>query len=323
MLSLVAWFYGKVVALRNYLFDRRVLDTFDLGAHTVSIGNITVGGTGKTPLAAYVADLLYQRGETVCILTRGYKRKNEKRRVLVSDGERLLSDPFDAGDEPYELALKLLGKAIVVADADRVSAGEWARRKYGITAFVLDDGFQHRRVRRDVEIVCVDATAPFGGGKLLPAGGLREPVESLPRAEIVVLTRTNLVEDISALRSEIAKAAPRAAVFAARSRIIDASQFHGKKLFAFCGLGNPDNFYTQLRNEDGEVVGTMSFADHHYYSQRDIAELQAAAKAAGADALATTVKDSVKLAELDVSMPICVVEIEVELDDPEHFAAML
>ena len=323
MLSLIAWMYGRVVALRNYLYDRGVLDTFDLGAYTVSIGNITAGGTGKTPLVAYVARLLAERGETVCILTRGYKRKNGKHRVLVTDGERLLADALNAGDEPRELAEKLLGKVIVIADADRVSAGEWARRRFGVSAFVLDDGFQHRRVRRDVDIVCVDSTAPFGDGKILPAGQLREPVGSLSRADMIVLTRTDLVEDISDLRTEISKTASGPALFAARNRITDAASLRGKKLFAFCGLGNPGSFFSQLRSEGAEVVGTRSFADHHYYSQPDIDKLRAAAKDAGADALATTPKDAVKLSQLDMAMPIYVVEIDLELDDPERFAAMI
>src|SRR5436190_9587246 len=119
MLSVIAWFYGKIAALRNRLYDRGVLDTFDIGARTISIGNITAGGTGKTPLVAYVAELLAGRGETVCILTRGYGRKDPQTRVLVSDGRQVLADAATAGDEPIELAENLLGKAMVIADADR------------------------------------------------------------------------------------------------------------------------------------------------------------------------------------------------------------
>ena len=185
MLSLLAAIYGKITDLRNRLYDRGVLDTFDLGAATCSIGNVTTGGTGKTPMVAYVAELLASRGETVCILTRGYGRMDPRERVLVSDGKDILADAATAGDEPIELARKLLGKAIIIADADRVSAAEWAKRKFGVTAFILDDAFQHRRAVRDVDIVCVDATNPFGGGKMLPAGRLRESVNGLDRADII------------------------------------------------------------------------------------------------------------------------------------------
>ena len=119
-----SWLYEKIIGARNLFYDRGVFDSFDLGVRTISIGNITAGGTGKTPLVAYVAHILAARGEKVCILTRGYGRKNPKRRVLVSDGAQILATPNEAGDEPFELAEKLIGKAIVIADADRVAAGE-------------------------------------------------------------------------------------------------------------------------------------------------------------------------------------------------------
>src|ERR1035437_5600743 len=199
MLSPLAWIYAQIANLRNWMCDRGLLRSFDLGARTISVGNITVGGTGKTPLVAYVAEILSDRGERVCVLTRGYGRRDPKQRVLVSDREQILANAIDAGDEPVELAQRLLGKAVVVADGDRVSAARWAKDKFGITAFVLDDGFQHRRAKRDVDIVCIDATNPFGGGKMLPVGRLREPIRNLRRADIVVVTRCNLVGEISNL----------------------------------------------------------------------------------------------------------------------------
>src|SRR6188474_3451059 len=156
MLSLLGRIYAKIADLRNKLYDTGVFESAHLRAHTVSIGNITTGGTGKTPLVAYVAEVLARRGEKVCILTRGYGRANPGERVLVSDGQEILADPINAGDEPYELAQRLRGKALIIADADRRSAAEWAIRKFNVTAFVLDDGFQHRKVKRDVDIVCID-----------------------------------------------------------------------------------------------------------------------------------------------------------------------
>ncbi len=278
MLALLAYMYGKIVGLRNRLYDTGALDTFDLGARTISIGNITTGGTGKTPLVAHVAALLADCGEKVCILTRGYGRTDPKKRVLVSDGENVLVDAATGGDEPVELAQKLCGKhVIVVADADRVRAAEWAKQKFGVTAFVLDDGFQHRRAKRNVDIVCIDATDPFGGGQMLPAGRLREPLENLNRADLIVITRSDLVEDISDLRSEISNYAFGTPIFECRTVIPGLStlegteaEFQDEPVFAFCGLGNPESFFEQIRRADVQLTGTTTFADHHRYSQKDI-----------------------------------------------------
>lgn len=174
----VGWLYGKIANIRNTLYDRGTFRSYDLGAKTISIGNITAGGTGKTPLVIHVSDILADAGEKVCILTRGYGRASSGR-VLVSDGEQVLVDARTGGDEPVEIARRLIGKAIVVSDADRISAATWAKEEFGITAFVLDDGFQHRHAKRDLDIVCIDATNPFGNGRILPAGRLREPLENL------------------------------------------------------------------------------------------------------------------------------------------------
>ena len=337
ILSPLAWLYGRVADLRNTLYDKGVFETRDLGARTISIGNITAGGTGKTPLVAYVAEILAARGEKVCILTRGYGRENQGQRVLVSDTEQVLADPSTAGDEPFELANKLLGKAIVIADADRVAAAEWAKRKFGITAFVLDDGFQHRKAKRDVDIVCIDATNPFGGGEMLPLGRLREPLANLSRTDIVVITRSNLVEKIEDLRTEISDLAPASYVFAAETRIsqiIALQEFHAKthgsqseaisqRAFAFCGLGNPENFFEQLKQGGIKVVATEVFRDHHVYTRQDIARIESLANESGAEILLTTAKDAVKLAGLTFTLPCFVVEIELVIDGVEGFAEMI
>ena len=167
MLRLLSPIYGKIADLRNSLYDRGIFKSHDLGAHTISIGNITTGGTGKTPLVAYVAEMLANRGERVCVLTRGYGRESSGR-VLVSDGTAPMVDSRTGGDEPVELATRLAGKAMIVADADRVAAAAWSIEKFGVTRFVLDDAFQHRRAKRDIDIVCIDATDPCGSGRVLP-----------------------------------------------------------------------------------------------------------------------------------------------------------
>lgn len=339
MLSLFSSIYGRIASLRNYLYDKGIFETFDLGARTISVGNITTGGTGKTPLVAYIARILAERGERVCILTRGYGRKNPRSRVLVSDGEKVLADATASGDEPFELAHKLLGKAIVIADADRVAAAEGAKRKFGVTAFVLDDGFQHRKVKRDLDIVCIDATNPFGGGKMLPGGRLREPVSYLARSNVFVITRANLVlpDKISNLKSEISDLSKDAAIFMAGNAVSclvpiedfrERSRKHTGKMeyarsFAFCAIGNADNFFDQLKKEKFDVAGTFAFRDHHIYSQHDVDEINKQARVAAAEILVTTAKDAVKLSNLKFEIPCFVVEIDVQIDDPEGFKRLL
>ncbi len=351
LLSPVGWLYGKIADIRNALYDRGTFRSYSLGAKTVSIGNITTGGTGKTPLVAYVAEILSGEGEKVCILTRGYGRESSGR-VLVSDGEQVVVDARTGGDEPVELARKLIGKAIVVADSDRVSAAAWAKEKFGITTFVLDDGFQHRRAKRDLDIVCVDATDPDGGGTVLPAGRLRERFEYLSRADAVVLTRTDLVEGTREIEQRIRRRNSKAPIFISRTKIAsitslkehlagrrndrpldwsplrDCGDFTGDnevRVLAFCALGNPDAFFRQLdgafeeesmRNEfDLSVI--KKFPDHHRYTQSDIDELERAA--ANVHALLTTVKDAVKLDGLGFEIPCFVVETDIIINDPAGF----
>lgn len=351
MLTLLASIYGTIANLRNRLYDRGLFETCDLGAPTISIGNITAGGTGKTPLVAHVAGLLAAGGEKVCILTRGYGREDAEKRVLVSDGEHILASADEAGDEPFELALKLIGKAIVIADADRVSAAEWAKRKFGITAFVLDDAFQHRKVRRDVDVVCIDARDPFGRGKMLPAGRLREPLHNLNRADMLVITRANLAGDISDLRSEISKLTLGTPIFEAKNDIaniesledflaktkvapreakdtmddIETAALAVKSLpaVAFCGLGNPENFFAQLQQEKFSVVAPKALRDHQRYTQQDVAEIEQFARAKGAKVLITTAKDAVKLSDLKFEIPCLVVEIKMTIGDAIGFEALL
>ena len=331
--------YGAIIKARNALYEKGLLKSFSLGVSTISIGNITVGGTGKTPMVAFVAEILAEEGKKVCILTRGYGRENAKQRVLVSDGEQILAEAKKAGDEPFELAQKLLGKAVVVADANRVAAGNWARGKFGITVFVLDDAFQHRQAKRDLDIVLLDATNPFGNGKLLPFGILREPLENLKRAHAIVITRANLVADLDNLKSQISKITPNCPIFVSENKITNLTklkEFHTKtqrtkdkgqrtkdKALAFCGLGNPNNFFEQLRREDFTLMATETFPDHHFYTPKDIAKIENTAKTNDAQILLTTAKDAVKLKHLKFNLLCYVVENGLTLDDESAFINLI
>lgn len=329
---MLGWLYGKIANARNSLYEKGIFESFSLGVPVISIGNITMGGTGKTPLVAYVASLLDRKNETVCIISRGYGRKNPGKRVLVSNGKALLTGPEDAGDEPYELAQKLLNKAIVISDADRVAAAAWAKESFDVTVFVLDDAFQHRRVKRDLDIVCIDA--------MNPCRRLREPLENLARADVIVITRSDLVEDIEGLKVRLAEHNPAAPIFTVKnrtSRLIETSgrgvetrgstktpeEMAGKKALAFCALGNPESFFEQLRREGFDIAAVKAFRDHHKYKQRDIAGLEKMAKESGAEVMLTTMKDYVKLGGLHFDLPCLAVESELVFDDEESFRALI
>src|SRR5205085_1292253 len=209
--------YGALVRTRLRLYRSGLLKTENVGAPVISVGNITAGGTGKTPLVEWAARALAGEGRRACVLTRGYGRADERRRVVASDGRSVLADARECGDEPRLLAEKLLGAASVVCDRDRVAAARWAREHLGAEVFVLDDGFQHLRIARDLDIVTLDATAPWGGRAMLPRGRLREPASGLSRADCVVITRAELAADLEGLRAEVARVSGgRAAVFTSR-----------------------------------------------------------------------------------------------------------
>ena len=338
-LSPLGWLYGFGADARNALYDRGIFKTHSLGARAISVGNLTTGGTGKTPMVALVARLLAEDGEKVCILTRGYGRKNPSDSVLVSDGTSVRCDARQGGDEPVELAYKLIGKAAVIADRDRVEAARRAVRELGSTAFVLDDSFQHRRAERDIDIVCVDSTNPWGNGEVLPAGTLRERRENLSRADAVVITRTDLVKDVSPIEDEISRLSPDAAVFRSSnkiSRIVELQHLlepassaersledRGSPFFAFCGLGNPSNFFRQLELKGLDLTGRKTFPDHYFYKPKDITEIEKKARSCGADSLITTVKDAVRLTQMKISIPCYVAEIETVMADPQAFRDMV
>lgn len=337
----LSWLYGAIANARNTLYKNGAFKSFSLGVPTISVGNITVGGTGKTPIVAFLAAMLAEQGEKVCILTRGYGRKNPTKRVLVSDGTSILANPIEAGDEPFELARKLLGKAVVVADADRVASGIWARDKFGISAFLLDDAFQHQKVKRDLNIVAIDASNPFGNGKVLPFGILREPLSNLSRADLIIVTRTNLSPGISEIKSQISIHNPECPIVLSKNRVgslVDLADFSGiahynetqgykidtdTKILAFCALGNPENFFTQLRRENYQVVSTIKFPDHHFYEQSDIARIEKTATDNGAEVLFTTEKDAVKICDLEFDLPCFVVENEMTFDDETKLRQMI
>lgn len=323
--------YGAVTRTRLSLYRRGTFQTTKLDRPVISIGNITTGGTGKTPLVEYVARTIASHGKKVCILTRGYGRKDPHLQVIVSDGYGVLASPSEAGDEPYLLATKLAGQAAVISSADRIAAGQEAIKDFGTEAFVLDDGFQHLRLARDLNIACIDATNPWGGGRLLPYGRLRESVEGLRRADCVVLTRCDQVESVEELRKEIRELIGERPIFESRMQPLRVVSLKNGpetmalpgRVGAFCAVGNPDSFFKSLRELGYDVGLERAFADHHAYSPSDVDALHQLAKETGASALITTAKDAVKLKGMTFALPCYVLEIEIVIHDAERFSGLV
>lgn len=320
--------YGAVTRTRLSLYRRGTFHTTKLDRPVISIGNITTGGTGKTPLVEWVAKTVASQGKKVCILTRGYGRKDPHLQVIVSDGYGVLASPTEAGDEPYLLATRLTGQAAVISSADRIAAGEEAIKDFGTECFVLDDGFQHLRLARDLNIVAIDATNPWSGGRLLPYGRLRENPEGLGRADCVVITRCEQVDDVDELETEIARLIADRPIFRSQMRPAHVVSLKNSSetlaapatIAAFCAVGNPGSFFENLRQMGFDIALQRSFPDHHVYTQ---GEIDALVKDAGASVLVTTAKDAVKLRTLSFSAPCYVMEIEIEIDDAEEFTRLV
>ncbi len=308
--------YRGAVAVRRIAFSRGWFRRERLTVPVVSVGNLTFGGTGKTPTVIALVRDLVRMGRRPAILTRGYKRRGDDQIVVIGPEPR--HTVFEAGDEPLEMAGQLPGVSVVV-DADRERGGREAIR-LGADVVVLDDGFQHLRLERDLDIVVIDAGDPWGGGHLPPLGCLREPVAALRSADAVLVTK--VPDDwrpvVAEIESVVDRVAPALQVFVARLRPTrvrvagagwsDPSVLSGQRVFAFAGLGRPQGFAATLAAAGAEVVGSRWFADHHDYCDEDLREVVAAAQAADAVPI-TTAKDAVKL---PVGAEVWVVEAEME-----------
>lgn len=327
--------YGLAMRARRALYQSGRFRVHELGAPVISVGNLTTGGTGKTPLVEWIARELAQSGQRVCILTRGYGRRNPGSRVIVSDGTKIMSDAARAGDEPLLLAENLKGLAAVISDADRVSAAHWAVQNLQSNVFVLDDGFQHLRVARKLNIVTIDAKNPWGNGKLFPAGVLRESPVELARADCIVITRADDPNQTEALQREINAQSKGRPIFHSRMRLsglqavpfgqpsIPAEEIVALRISAFCALGNPESFFSLLRRNGYRLAHTQVFRDHHSYTQSDIDRVVREAVAHGAQILLTTAKDEVKLRSLNFELPCYTADIAIEIENPEKLRALI
>jgi tetraacyldisaccharide 4'-kinase len=318
--------YGVITRTHALLYQQGAFKSAKLDRPVISVGNITLGGTGKTPMVEWVSRTLANAGKKVCILTRGYKRANPAERVLVSDGKTVFSNAAEAGDEPFLLATNLRGVAAVISDANRFAAGSEAIKHLGTDCFILDDGFQHFRLARSLNIVMIDATDPWGGGRMVPAGRLREPLIGLKRADCLVLTRCEQAHSIEILRRDLAKLSGDRPVFTSKMVTTDLKRLAGSSgapppndpIGAFCAIGNPNSFLTLAGRLGYQGVFQRVFTDHHNYAQADVDALVHAAQRQGAKALLTTAKDAVKLQKFHFALPCYYVEIKIEIDNEEE-----
>jgi tetraacyldisaccharide 4'-kinase len=298
-----SWLYGLGVGLRRAWLKRRPAQR--LGVPVVSVGNLTTGGTGKTEAVALIAQWLAERGLRPAVLSRGYGRLSRERVLVVSRGAGPVVDVQAAGDEPYLLAQRLAGVAVVVG-ADRSATARLAREQLGCKSVVLDDGFQRRdQIHRDADWVLLDATDPFGGNDLLPAGRLREPVASLREAGALLLTRCDQ-QDPASLLADLRRWLPDKPVWQSRhvpSRLRDLatnaeqplSRLSNCRVLAVSGIARPQAFVKTLESLHAEVTGHFAFPDHHWFGIADCKRLLAHATALNSR-IVTTAKDAVRLA---------------------------
>jgi len=328
-LTPLSFVYGIGVRVRNSLYRRGLWKSREIGVPVISVGNLTTGGTGKTPMVELLAAQMAAGGWRVCILTRGYARKSTGR-VVVSDNNGVLSTVAEAGDEAFMLAENLRGRAAVICDKDRVAAARWATANLGSELFILDDAFQHQKIQRTINIVMIDGTNAWGNGKLLPAGILREPLAEIKRAGCVMITRANESDSTDRLRAQIEGIAGPVPVFTSHHKLtkirsldqnISSADFAERNapVAAFCGIGNPKSFLKLLRDEGFNVTYSRVFRDHQSYDQTAIDQLVSDASAAGVEALMTTAKDAVKLRSMKFTLPCFVAYTSMQIDQAEEF----
>jgi len=319
MLVMASVPYGIASALLQWIRASRAVR---LGVPVISVGNIVVGGTGKTPLTIYLARKLTRLGKNVAIVSRGYGRR-ARGLVVVSEGGRPLVGWEDAGDEPVLAAMVTRGVAVVVG-RDRVRAARYAVDKLRADAILVDDGFQHVRLARDLDLLAVDATRPVGNGHLLPGGTLREHPLAVRRAGLLVATRCGRRSGTGLVESTLGALAPELPIVATRmrpaefwnvstGRTVRLSEVKENGCLALSSIARPRDFESTLLGLGIDLVGAVSFPDHHRYSENDHATVLGRAREVGAGMIVTTEKDAVRLSAWRPPMPLVALGIEVEV----------
>jgi|Wag4MinimDraft_12_1082652.scaffolds.fasta_scaffold00037_14 tetraacyldisaccharide 4'-kinase len=288
----------------------------------ISVGNISLGGTGKTPFCIFLAEKLLNDGARVCILSRGYKGKIGLDTHIVHDGSNFLLNPSDAADEPFLIASKLK-KACVITGKNRCKSFNTAKKVFNPDYVILDDGFQHRRMGRDIDIVLIDHSNPLSTGFIFPFGYLRERPKSLSKADIIVFTRAEnckVPEKVTKYISDkpVFFSNTKIDGFYLQGRMVDENFLNDSTFFLFSGIASNRNFFNMICNTNISVKGKKFYSDHHFYSERDFNSLIDKKKKSGADFFLTTEKDYVKLPEYMKEQTVCL-QISLTIDNEKGF----
>lgn len=331
--------YGCVVRGRFKLYQSGLLKPLSLSCPVISIGNITTGGTGKSPTVIEVTEILRRYGKQVTILTRGYRRETSESNVVVQAD----TDVRDVGDEPLFMLQRFqrgpkpdLPEVSVIVGRQRFRSGQLALERFAPDVFLLDDGFQHIQLARTLDLVLIDATNPFGGDHLLPAGLLREPRHHLRRAHAFVITRSDEVADIEFICQQLHAISPDVPIFTgvheydgirkiATSEYIRHGILNTQRLLAVSGLGNPESFHRLLKKCGLHLVHTLDFPDHHWYSEQDAITIRQVLIEHNIDAVITTEKDETKLAQYShtLGVPCYVMTIRLHIQPEKEFEERL
>ena len=341
LLFVISRFYRAVVQFRMWLYDKRIIRNRAIGCLVVSIGNLSCGGTGKTPVVEVFAKTLSHKGRKVAVLSRGYRSKqrslwvtmtqkfsSKKMEVppkVVSDGKNLLLDSAYAGDEPYMLANNLTD-VVVLVDKDRVKAGLYAIDEFGTDTLIMDDGFQYMSLKPHINIVLVDSTDPFGNHHVLPRGILREPVKNIRRADYVFLTKSTGGNHLRHLKAFIRRHNRRAEIIECCHKPMYLEKVYkkgereplemlkGKRVAALSAIAVPESFEAFVRQLGGNIVEAQHFADHHRFTQQEIIDFINQAKKSNAEMIITTEKDAVRMPRLErQDIPVYFMRVEIDI----------
>ena len=333
----MSWAYGAVVGARNWLYERDALAVKKLPAAVISVGNLTIGGSGKTPLVAHIARHFLSQGRQVTVLSRGYGRVSSgASHLVVSDGRSILAGVDESGDEPMELARQVPGLAVAVG-ANRYDAGMDLLRERGPQVFILDDGFQHRRLARNLDIVCIDAEESVETLRVLPAGRLREPFANLERAGALVWTRWREGSPSKSLESRVSRSLSYdRPIFRSVNSISALHQLgdpektlppetlRGQDVGVLAAIARPERLHRDVEACGARVVWSCSRRDHHAWQLDEVTKLLEQAQSSGAQAVVTTGKDAVKISTLgDTVVPLYQADLETRVLESEAFEVLL